>query len=85
MIPSIEAVLNVCNMGCTGVDGGIDLWRASRSSSEAAFGPPENLGGEVNTDADELSPRLTADNKAFLFYRERHGTDRRRRRAGRPA
>ncbi|MDR3403836.1 MAG: SUMF1/EgtB/PvdO family nonheme iron enzyme [Chthoniobacter sp.] len=58
----------------TGGRGGFDLWRTHRPSSGVPFEAPVNLGGGVNTDANEFSPRVTPDNRALLFYRERHGS-----------
>lgn len=57
--------------------GGFDLWRSLRTSPTVPFGEPANPGAEVNTDADELSPRASADGFVLLFYRERKGTGQR--------
>ncbi|MEP6668266.1 MAG: protein kinase [Chthoniobacter sp.] len=65
------------NSNRSGGRGGFDLWRARRPSPGAPFEAPVNLGSGVNTDAEEFSPRITADNRALLFYRERHGTGQR--------
>jgi hypothetical protein len=65
------------NSNRTGGRGGFDLWRSSRPSLASPFSEPVNLGDKVNTDMDELSPRMTGDNRTLLFYRERHGTGQR--------
>lgn len=57
--------------------GGFDLWRSRRASSTAPFETAANPGAGMNTDGDELSPRVSADDNALLFYRERRGTGQR--------
>ena len=46
--------------------GGLDIWVASRESTDAPFGAPENLGEPVNTAADDFCP--TPVRGAGLFF-----------------
>ena len=40
----------------TGGLGGLDIWVAERSSPDAAFGAPVNVGAPINSDADDFCP-----------------------------
>src|SRR5262245_34085725 len=40
----------------TGTLGGNDIWAADRASKSEPFGEPQNLGGPVNTDANDFCP-----------------------------
>jgi hypothetical protein len=60
-----------------GGKGGFDLWRSTRASSTTPFGKPENLGPGANSDWDDMSPRITVDGSALLFYREKNRTNER--------
>jgi hypothetical protein len=51
--------------------GGEDLWVAHRSSPADAFGSPVNLGGIINTGANERSPALSADGLSLYFATNR--------------
>jgi Tol biopolymer transport system component len=46
--------------------GELDLWRATRTSLDQPFGPPENVF-ELNTPHDEVFPRLSADGSTLYF------------------
>src|SRR5262245_42742447 len=39
-----------------GGKGGLDIWVATRSSTSAPFGAPQNLGEPVNSAADDFCP-----------------------------
>lgn len=52
-----------------GGSGLMDIWVATRSSTSAAWSPPENLGGNVNTDAAETRPSLSGDGRRLHFGR----------------
>jgi WD40-like Beta Propeller Repeat len=39
-----------------GGEGGLDIWVSQRASTEAPFGPPQNLGSPVNSAADDFCP-----------------------------
>lgn len=60
-----------------GGHGGFDVWRARRAESGGPFGQPENLGGGVNTDADEFFPRAGLDGRMVIYFRERNGSEQR--------
>ena len=47
-----------------GGQGGKDIWRCEMSAD--AFGPPENLGPEINTPGDELFPYCRADGTLYF-------------------
>jgi Tol biopolymer transport system component len=58
-----------------------DLWVAERSSPDAEWGDPVNLGPEVNTAAAEVMPTISADGLTLFFgdgnpfsWRARNGT-----------
>jgi hypothetical protein len=47
--------------------GGMDLWVTTRTTRDAPWGAPVNLGAPVNTWADETSPSITADGLELYF------------------
>lgn len=51
--------------------GGKDIWMSTRSTS-GQWGKPENLGPEVNTNADEGCPFIHADNRTLYFNSNGH-------------
>lgn len=52
--------------------GGDDLYRVA--VVDDGWGPPENLGPDVNTPGDEWAPTPSADGRALLFASDRHGS-----------
>lgn len=46
--------------------GGLDIW-ASELGSDGKWQEPKNLGPEINTDKDESSPFIAADNVTLYF------------------
>jgi Tol biopolymer transport system component len=56
--------------------GGIgvnDIWVSQRSSVEAPWGPPMNLGTAINTAAGEAGPSLSRDGHLLFFASNRAG------------
>lgn len=53
-----------------GGHGGIDIWVAERSSTDAPFGAPENLPAPVNSSADDFCP-TPLRGKRLLFVSRR--------------
>ena len=51
--------------------GGRDIWVTHRSAA-GKWGRPENLGPEVNTNGDEASPFIHADNQTLYFNSNGH-------------
>ena len=50
-----------------------DLWRATRVAAEGwAFGDPQPVG-EINTDANEEDPFISADGRSIYFASDRPG------------
>jgi WD40-like Beta Propeller Repeat len=49
-----------------GGKGGLDIWIATRTSTSAPWGTPQNLGEPVNSAADDFCP--TPVSKAGLFF-----------------
>ena len=47
--------------------GDWDLWRATRETTSDPWGEPVNLGPTVNSSADELWPRISADGLELYF------------------
>jgi hypothetical protein len=53
--------------------GGIDIWRSRRTSTDAPWGPPENLGAPINSSANDFCPTPQRDGKGLLFVSTRPG------------
>jgi hypothetical protein len=53
--------------------GGLDIWVAHRSSTDAPFGAPENLGAPVNSASDDFCP--TPVRGGGLFFVSRRVTE----------
>ncbi len=51
--------------------GGVDIY-SSRKLPNGKWGPPQNLGPNVNTKYDEDFPNITADNKTLYFSSKGH-------------
>ena len=51
--------------------GGIDIWVSRRSSVDALWGEPENLGAPVNSSADDFCPTPLRNGKDLLFVSRR--------------
>jgi len=51
--------------------GGSDIWVAERTSIDAAWDEPTNLGSVVNTDLAEFQPHISADGLALYFATNR--------------
>ena len=47
--------------------GVLDIWVSQRSSLDDPWGPPQNLGPNINTPFNESAPNLTSDGH-FLYY-----------------
>lgn len=47
--------------------GGVDLWKATRSSVGDEWGDPVNLGEAVNSPANEIAPTLSSDGLELYF------------------
>ena len=54
--------------------GGNDIWVSRRASVDAAWGPPVNLGGIVNTPANEAVPSFSRDGHWMFFNSNRDGS-----------
>lgn len=53
-----------------GGKGGLDIWMASRASTGAPWGAPQNLGEPVNSAADDFCPTPVGKNGLFFVSRE---------------
>jgi hypothetical protein len=53
-----------------GSKGGLDIWVATRSSTSAPWGPPQNLGEPVNSAADDFCPTPVGRQGLFFVSRE---------------
>jgi Tol biopolymer transport system component len=53
--------------------GGLDIWVCQRSSVHDPWGPPQNLGPEVNTSSTENAPTLSPDEHLLFFASNRPG------------
>jgi len=54
-----------------GGSGGQDLWTSTRTSVDAPWGTPVNLGAPVNSGGTEQHPYLSADAKTLIFSSNR--------------
>lgn len=59
--------------GCPGGIGGSDIWVSQRSSVDAPWGAPRNLGPNINTEANEGAPNLTIDGHRLFFSSTKPG------------
>jgi hypothetical protein len=57
----------------TGGCGNFDLWMSTRPTVQHPWGPPVNLGPNVNSGSDDFSPTLSADALALFFSSGRTG------------
>ncbi len=53
--------------------GGQDIWVSQRPSVDAPWGPPQNLGPNINTPFNEQAPNLTIDGHRLYFHSDRTG------------
>ena len=53
-----------------GGKGGLDIWVATRASTSAPWGVPVNLGGPVNSAADDFCPTPVGKRGLFFVSRE---------------
>jgi Tol biopolymer transport system component len=53
--------------------GGEDIWISQRSSTDAAWGLPMNLGQVINTASTDRSPALSRDGHYLFFASDRPG------------
>jgi len=56
-----------------GGQGGNDLWAATRSTVDAPWSVPVNLGPTVNSSSAEQGPSLSSDNETLYFNSTRPG------------
>ena len=88
LVPALNTVLNDNrpNLGRDGLEiffdsnraggsGGIDLWTSIRASTSDPWSPPTNLGGGVNSSANDLRPSLSWDGTALYFGSTRAGNE----------
>jgi Tol biopolymer transport system component len=53
--------------------GGLDIWVSQRASLEDPWGPPQPLGPNVNSEADDLAPAFSPDGHWMYFGSSRPG------------
>ncbi len=53
--------------------GGVDIWVAQRASVDDPWGPPINLGSNINTSGTENAPALSPDEHWLFFQSTRPG------------
>jgi hypothetical protein len=54
-------------------DGKMDLWKATRQTTEDEWGAPVNLGPTVNSSVLDWSPTISADELLLVFCSDRPG------------
>ena len=57
----------------TGGQGGPDLWMSARASLDEPFGPPVNLGPDINGPSLDGGPHLSSDGLTLIFSSIREG------------
>ncbi len=60
----------------SGRPGGLgpdDIWVTTRATVSDPWGPPVNLGPQINTSADEFCPNISADGSTLYFTSSRPG------------
>ncbi len=55
----------------TGGLGGIDIWVSQRASVDEPWGPPQNLGLNINTSSNDVTPTLSLDGHWLYFASNR--------------
>ena len=58
---------------CPGGLGGIDIWVSQRTTLTDPWGPPQNLGPNINTAANDAGPSLSVDGHRVYFVSNRLG------------
>jgi hypothetical protein len=53
-----------------GGNGGLDIWMATRASTSAPWGAPQNLGEPINSAADDFCPTPVGKRGLFFVSRE---------------
>ena len=53
--------------------GGDDIWVSQRDTADSPWAVPVNLGGVINTAADERTPSLSRDGRYLFFVSNRPG------------
>ena len=56
-----------------GGSGGDDLWVSQRASANDPWGPPQNLGANINTGSVEFAPAFSRDGHVLFFHSDRPG------------
>jgi hypothetical protein len=59
----------------SGGQGSFDIWVATRTTLDAPFGTPVNLGSAINSSEDDEVPNISADNRTLVFGSSRGGPD----------
>jgi hypothetical protein len=60
-------------MNCPGGLGGVDIWVSQRATLADPWGPPQNLGPNINTAANDGGPSLSVDGHRLYFISNRPG------------
>ncbi len=60
-------------LSCPGGYGGNDIWVAERRRVDEPWGPPQNLGLEINTTFNDGAPALSRDGRRLFFESDRTG------------
>jgi len=58
---------------CPGNVGGADIYVSQRARHDEPWGPPQRLGPNINTAANEQAPRLSRDGHRLFFHSDRTG------------
>jgi len=70
---SADSLTLIFTSNRSGGMGGWDLWMSTRASTQDAWGPPVNLGPNVNSASHDCECSLSADGLALFFCSNRAG------------
>lgn len=48
--------------------GGLDIWVSERETLDDPWGPPQNLGSNINSSGNDLAPSFTRDGHTMYFH-----------------
>jgi len=68
-----DGLILVFGSNRSGGSGGYDLWMSTRATWQEPWGPPVNLGPNVNLSSQDLECGVSADGLALFFCSDRSG------------
>ena len=53
--------------------GGLDIWVSQRESPDSPWGPPIDLGPNINSPGNDVAPTFSRDGRRLYFHSKGHG------------